>query len=206
MGSTRHHSLETGVILVVLGLLFLLDNLGVADFGDVVATWWPLLLVGLGLWMLVGNRGRSSSTRPVAPSETLRDATVLGDEEVVETRVLGSLKIRLDSPSFKKGSLHSTFGDVEVDLTGLKPANRDARLALTAVLGDVRVRIPRGLPVYLVARSNLGGVQVGSQHTAGLNSLLTHRSPDFDQASNRLTIVANTLFGDVLADFVEVSP
>ncbi len=205
MRSARHHSLETGLILVGIGLLFLLKNLGIADIGDLLSTWWPLLLVGLGVWTILETRHR---TRPsTAPQRVRLERTdvALTSNEIVETRVFGDAHFRLDSPSFRKGSIHATFGDIDVDLGGLRPAGRDARLAVNTVLGDIRLRIPASLPVHVVARSNLGGVQVGSQHRSGLNSLLTHHSSDFDQASQRLTVVANTLFGDVLVEFAEVA-
>jgi hypothetical protein len=45
-----------GAVLVVLGALWTLDNLGFAD-ADVVLRWWPVLLVGYGLIRLTGIDG-----------------------------------------------------------------------------------------------------------------------------------------------------
>ena len=201
MSSTRRHSVETGIVLVVLGLLFLLDNLGIADLGDVIATWWPLLLVGLGVWIILESRKRSSAEPSGQTPDVHRDAAVLDGDQIVETRVFGDINVRLSSPSFRKGSVHASFGSVAVDLNGLQPADAHARLALNAIFGQVRLRVPRSLPVHLVARATFGKVRVGGQETAGFNSVLTHRSSDFDEAPRRLTVVANTLFGDVIVDF-----
>jgi membrane-bound ClpP family serine protease len=47
----------TGVILIIIGLAFLLKNLGVISAG----AWgfiWPALLIALGVWLLVERRGR----------------------------------------------------------------------------------------------------------------------------------------------------
>lgn len=38
-----------GVVLVVIGLGFLLQQMGVWDFGQVFSRWWPLLVVGVGV-------------------------------------------------------------------------------------------------------------------------------------------------------------
>ena len=38
-----------GVILIGIGLIFLLDRMGVADFGDVIRRYWPMVLVLIGL-------------------------------------------------------------------------------------------------------------------------------------------------------------
>ncbi len=53
----------TGIILIILGSLFLLDKLGYLrlDFGRIFATWWPSLII---LWALLrmmrGETGRWS--------------------------------------------------------------------------------------------------------------------------------------------------
>ena len=48
-----------GIILIVVGLLFLLRNFGFdLHLGELFATWWPLLLVALGVGMLFKNPRR----------------------------------------------------------------------------------------------------------------------------------------------------
>jgi hypothetical protein len=44
------------VVLVVVGVLFLLNNLHILSFrivGDVLRTWWPLILIAVGVWGLM---------------------------------------------------------------------------------------------------------------------------------------------------------
>jgi hypothetical protein len=38
-----------GVVLVALGVVLLLDELGSLDAGDLIATWWPLTVIGAGV-------------------------------------------------------------------------------------------------------------------------------------------------------------
>ncbi len=55
MSSPRQHRSGTpwaGIILIVLGGLFLLDTLDIMDFGDVIGDWWPLVLIVIGLLKL----------------------------------------------------------------------------------------------------------------------------------------------------------
>lgn len=42
------------VVLIVLGTLFLLRNLGLTDLGlgRLIATWWPLILIAVGISLL----------------------------------------------------------------------------------------------------------------------------------------------------------
>ena len=46
-------------MLILVGVLLLLANLDVVDLdvGDLASTWWPSILVLLGVWQLVTSRG-----------------------------------------------------------------------------------------------------------------------------------------------------
>jgi len=52
----RKPHLTGPVILIVIGAIFLLDNLGWLDAGRVIAHGWPLILIALGLWQVMKNR------------------------------------------------------------------------------------------------------------------------------------------------------
>jgi LiaI-LiaF-like transmembrane region len=52
-----------GVLLLSLGTIFILVNLGIVE-SRLVHTWWPLLLIGLGTAKLVGWRGWRRTRRP----------------------------------------------------------------------------------------------------------------------------------------------
>jgi predicted membrane protein len=55
----RHHSHQGrifwGLILVIVGTLFLLDRLSGFDFGYLISTYWPVIFIVLGFSMLVGS-------------------------------------------------------------------------------------------------------------------------------------------------------
>ena len=43
-------------VLIVIGALFLLVNLGVMPIRELtrlLSTWWPLILIAIGVWLLV---------------------------------------------------------------------------------------------------------------------------------------------------------
>ena len=48
----------SALILIVLGLFFLARNLGWIDgsLGALIATWWPAILVAVGIGMLVKRK------------------------------------------------------------------------------------------------------------------------------------------------------
>ena len=49
-----------GLLIVLIGVLLLFGNLGKLDFGDVFSTYWPLILIFVGLWHLVAHEFRRS--------------------------------------------------------------------------------------------------------------------------------------------------
>ena len=49
-------ALAGGISLIVLGVLFLLDRLRVADFGDVFRYYWPMVFVLIGIPKLFRRR------------------------------------------------------------------------------------------------------------------------------------------------------
>jgi predicted membrane protein len=59
MSERHYHSHQGrifwGLILVVIGVLFLLDRLGGFDFGYLISTYWPVIIMILGLSILIGN-------------------------------------------------------------------------------------------------------------------------------------------------------
>lgn len=46
----------SGLILIALGVLFLLDRFGYLNFGDFLSVWWPTILILIGIVQLVGGR------------------------------------------------------------------------------------------------------------------------------------------------------
>ena len=57
--SRRTHRLLIGIIVITIGTLFMLDNLGLTDANDILR-WWPALLLGYGFLRLTGLLGRQS--------------------------------------------------------------------------------------------------------------------------------------------------
>ena len=50
----------SGLLIILIGVLFLLGNMGKLDVGEVFSTYWPLILVFIGLWHLIVHEFRSA--------------------------------------------------------------------------------------------------------------------------------------------------
>src|SRR4030043_390808 len=44
-----------GLLLIVLGVLFLFDQMGRLDFGDLVGRYWPVIFILIGISILLSN-------------------------------------------------------------------------------------------------------------------------------------------------------
>lgn len=56
-----HRRLIPAMVLIVLGTLFLLDNLGLGvDAGRLLSTWWPALLIAAGIGKLLLPAGETA--------------------------------------------------------------------------------------------------------------------------------------------------
>jgi len=53
----KYSGIMWGLVFIVIGTLMLLDRLDIIyfDFGDFIGTWWPLILVIVGLGMISDN-------------------------------------------------------------------------------------------------------------------------------------------------------
>ena len=49
-----------GIIIMVVGVLLLLQQMDKLDFGDVIARYWPLILILVGVWQLIANGFRNT--------------------------------------------------------------------------------------------------------------------------------------------------
>jgi hypothetical protein len=56
-----HRNLITALVLITLGVLFLLNNLGYTNLslGRLITTWWPLVLILIGIHLLLRDRDRN---------------------------------------------------------------------------------------------------------------------------------------------------
>lgn len=71
-----------GGILVAMGVLFLLDNLGIFSIASVLRFWWPLILIGLGLYLiLMRGKDRHDRTSSAPPPAPIRESGPQGTQE-----------------------------------------------------------------------------------------------------------------------------
>ena len=185
-------NLFLGIVLITIGVLFLLDNLGVADFGDMVHDYWPLILILWGLSIVMRGRAPERQAEPASP-ET---AETVERDLIHESNVFGSIYIRNGSQNFTGGSLSTVFGDCDLDLSAAVIADGEHELRFHSVFGSSSVILPRDTAVSVSANTTFGALTLLGQRKEGIASTLHVTTPNYDSASKRLKISISNVFGN----------
>ena len=189
-----------GFSLIIIGVIFLLDSTGTLEVGDIIRTYWPLLLVLWGLAMLTrpGFR-RSRAPEGPAPERIVVPGSgpTREGESLESSNVFGDVDILVTSPSFKGGTATTVFGDISVDCRQGGLADGEHKLTVGGVFGDVRVILPPGLALDVTARVFLGDASVLDQKRSGVSASLRYTTPGFDTAPKRLRVSVSQVFGDI---------
>lgn len=204
----RNGNLWWGMVLIALGAMFLLDNMGVMDFGEVVRTYWPAILIVWGISILLSRSSvsmASSGGGTVSPDTSaggIKD--VFNDrnenpqaDQVSYSSVFGDLTLRPQSANFHGGNISTVFGDTTIDLTSVTLADGENRLKLSGVFGDVSLLLAPSMPYMITGHSLFGAIQAAGQKRDGFSTTLTLQSPDYSSAAKKLFIDASQVFGDI---------
>ena len=166
------------VILVLIGGVFLVNDL-IEGF-NLRIFFWPILLIGLGLWVMLKPRGRyhrrvqqaprvndappqepynyRAANEPETDIDTgaYADGTYSSQDVVDATAILGGIKKNIISKNFRGGEIVSVFGGTEINLSQ-SDIQKPAVLEATQIFGGTTLIIPPHWEVKSEIVSILGG-------------------------------------------------
>jgi len=189
-----------GVILIAIGVLLLLDNMYIVDFGEFVHTYWPVLLIIWGLSKLTQRSSAPSTQESSSGRVDGAAATVYPSSEanyLSSSIVFGDYTVAVQSKSFAGGYVSTTFGNSDIDLLNAQLAEGEHSLKLDGMFGSTTLQLPRDMAFVVFANTTFGTIRVNDQHKEGISSSLDYASPDFHTAKKRLRISASRVFGNV---------
>jgi lia operon protein LiaF len=185
-----------GVVMILFGALFLLDNLRVLDFGEVVSNFWPLILVAIGVKIILS---RKSADQEVWQEQFKADANPAGfsTDYLSESRFIGDINLQITSPAFQGGTASNFIGDVNLDLSGISLAEGQRNLTISGFIGDITLVAPKNVPYSISASLAIGDLVMFGRKEDGVGLNRTHKSADFDEAITRLNIRISFFIGDI---------
>ena len=132
-----------GVILLVVGAMLQLSELGVMHFGW--AQIWPVALISVGLlvmWSSIEARRRLAAVQ-VSLGDASGSARNADDRNVLnEVAIFGGVDRRVVTSDFRGGTINAIFGGVELDLSHAEMVQPQAELEINAIFGGVELRVP----------------------------------------------------------------
>ncbi|HTX88620.1 MAG TPA: DUF5668 domain-containing protein [Bacteroidales bacterium] len=141
-----------GVILLLVGGLFLIPRIANLPF-NTVHLFWPALLIAIGVLILV-RRWPFRHHQEILPGPG--DAT-MQDGYIRHESVFSSSKQRLVNQEFRGGRISCVFGGVDLDLTQATLASGIHELKIDVVFGGVNMIVPGDWNVQVRNSSVLGG-------------------------------------------------
>ncbi len=195
-----------GLIFIAAGIVFLLHNYHYIDAWEVVRTYWPLILVAIGLKILwdvkqsasvkvIGEPSKKDWERSESGRSGYRSTTAL--DILSESNVMGDIKVTVESENFQGGSVNTVFGDTKLDMSKIIVAEGEHMLRISGVFGDVKIDIPQNLPIRVSGNTLAGDIVIREYKKSGIGQSLSYQSQDYETAQKKLHISVSQVFGDV---------
>jgi predicted membrane protein len=190
-----------GIMLILLGVLFILDEHSTFHISEVIMSLWPLLIIGAGVRLLYRSRHTREDTEmlnaPLADIGIGQRVEEVRASEVRLTNLFGNVRTDVESAVFCGGSLSTVFGNATVDLTRAGIALGEHSLKVDTVAGSIRIRIPRGMAYSVTADGVIGTVKAGAGVRNGFFPSVQYATPGYHEASQRLQLDLSMVFGEV---------
>ncbi|MCL6588784.1 MAG: cell wall-active antibiotics response protein [Firmicutes bacterium] len=218
--------LLVGIIIIVFGVIALLNGLGYTQlsFWEIIATYWPLLLIGWGVGFMLERSGASGKV--LGAIVILIGLGLMGNNfgwftfnfwQLLWPVFLIFLGIRFlmgnrdggrtnfafmggidrkDAWQMDNGSYWAFMGGIELDLRQAVIPHKTTYLSVTAIMGGVEIIVPPELRVVCEGTSMLGGVQFFDKSNGGIIANLYAEQGD-PQDQKQIRINCLVLMGGV---------
>lgn len=166
-----------GLVLIVAGILFMLDNFHI----DIFDYFWPVIIILVGLFLIIRGKDRHSFS-----DAKIDGFKVFGDTDQTDytggidganiNHFIGDFKIRLTEATFKPGL---------------------NRLKASSFIGDIVLVVPSEVAVKLKCSNVFGDFRFFESKEEGIIHSSTFISPGYEKADKQLFVNANCFIGDI---------
>lgn len=174
----RSGRILAALVLIILGLLLLVSNLGLLTL-----RWdlfWPVLLILFGVWLI---------WRAFVPRPRNRYAVAFAG--------MGEYRPDLSGKEIRREEFSHGMGDFDLDLTRATIPDGENFVHVSHGLGDLTILVPGGLAVRVQAKAGMGDVFVFGQNSEGIGPHVDFQSDDYATAARKLSIEASVGLGKV---------
>ncbi len=163
-----------GIIIILLGVVFLLDNvIGI----NLSAFFWPLLLIGLGIFVL------------------LRPGMVDRDTAVTQ-RILGEID-RAGEWDVQSEEFQSFIADTTLDVTKANLPEGTTKFRFMNFVGDIELIVPESVGVSVQSSAFVSNVQVNGRKEESFLGPLNVQTEDYKAAVSKIRIEATGFVNEI---------
>lgn len=184
----------SGICLIAIGLFFIYSKLcailpeyfGCLDIN--LRTYWPVVLIFLGIMLIVQNRFIScrGSKNGYSNDGVKRNASEMNNADFVNKNLMfGSSEQIVLSQNFRGGEGNVVFGELIIDLRKAKLDEGVQQLSISAMFGSAVIYIPSDWAVEIQSSTVFGSIE-DKRDFYGITEQNTE---------SKLIIKANTIFG-----------
>ena len=215
-----------GVILILVGILLLGRSMDLFffSFRDFSSFLLPLILILLGFWLIVRKK-RSEDLRSAeihgeytvddepqgSTSETGHQShhqeshtrrytdppSFSAPGKLKYAKTFGDIYIDCTNVDMQALEVSTVFGDIEVKLHGGRLTKGLNRMVISGFIGDVRILVPKDMPIFAQCSNFIGDVELLGNRTSGFGNNIDGQSDNYDQAESKLYIATNNFIGDI---------
>lgn len=163
----------TGLILLAVGLIFLLDNLEVIPYG--IGDFWPIILILVGI-LIIKNAVWGFRRAPQS------------EDFINLSFVLGGGDFRFNTKKLKGGKVSAIMGGGMIDLRDADMEEDTAVIDTFALMGGIDIRVPETWEVSVQGTPIMGGID---------NKARLNNSAVAGKAPKKLIIKGTAMMGGV---------
>lgn len=163
-----------GTIIILLGVFFLLGNLFQVNIGRF---FWPLVLIGLGVWLMAQPR-------------------LAGPDTAVTQRFFGEIDRR--GPWLVENESFQMFiSDVALDLTKADIPDGETRLRFSAFVSDVELFLPEDVGIAVNASGFVNEMKLDEHKEESFLGPIRYQTEDYKLAQRRVRIDTSAFINEI---------
>ena len=152
---------RSGLVLILIGAVFLVPEIFHVPRLR-FRTWWPLILIVVGLLILFrrgssGGRRSSGASDYGATSGAESDTDASATDYIDEMSILGGSNKKIRSKAFRGGKITGILGGSEIDLRGSELAPGMHVLDVVTIFGGATLIVPEDWNIRVEINNILGG-------------------------------------------------
>ena len=184
-----------GILLIILGILFLLQNFGYLHIGNIFRHYWPVILIIVGIRMIIlwerknkpKIRMHVDSIEVTDSAEKKSDPSSSHTEAISYTNTFGDIRLNFDDKRITRYSVSNVFGDIDLDFLKAK-FDDNGFLKINGVFGDIEIRVPANLQTTIQVSYVAGSSRIFDDHQSGVLKDFTYLTPESKTNTKKIKI------------------